>query len=80
MLYINEDILKQAKKNDPDAVQYLTRLLFDLVILHVFDFEYLPNELNIIFEDDQEMVEITMAHLYESECPMVISFQEESQA
>lgn len=78
MLYITEDILKQAKKDDPDAINYLTRLLFDLVILHVFDFEYLPNELNIIFEDDQEMTEIVMAHLYESNCPMIVSYQEES--
>lgn len=49
MLYVTEETLKQAKKNDPDCIQHLTRLLFDLVILHIFDFDYLPEELKIIF-------------------------------
>ena len=38
--HINEDCLIDAKKNNGRAIEPLKRLLFDLSILHIFNYEY----------------------------------------
>ena len=66
MGYITPEVLKKAKKNEDGAVEYLSRLLFDLCILHIFDYKFTAKELNADFnEDEKEMKEIIVAHLFE---------------
>jgi hypothetical protein len=47
MGYITPEVLRRAKKNEDGAVEQLTRLLFDLCILHNFDYKFTAKELNV---------------------------------
>lgn len=46
MGYVTPEVLKKAKKNEDEAVEYLSRLLFDLCLLHIFDYKFTAKELN----------------------------------
>jgi hypothetical protein len=45
--YLTEDVLKSAKKNESSSCQAMSRLLFDLATLHIFNYEYTVDELGI---------------------------------
>ena len=45
--YITDKILKQAKNNDSSCTQSMSKLMFDLVLLHIFDFEFSVQELGV---------------------------------
>jgi hypothetical protein len=49
--YITEDILKKSKRNEASVSSEMARLLFDLSLLHIFDYQYFLNELEICFND-----------------------------
>lgn len=72
--YISKDTLKKAKDGAPECCAPLTRLLFDLILLDSFNFEYTLSELGIqlVAEDaDCFMQEFVLASLSEFHCPLL---------
>lgn len=72
MSYITPDVLRKSKKNEDQAIQPMIRLLFDLVILHLFQYRHAPYQLAINFTENDQMLEVILAYLFEAECPLVI--------
>ena len=77
--YISDKILKQAKINDSSCNQNMSRLLFDLVLLHIFDFQYCVDELAVEFEEKKHMEELILGHLYQIDCRFLVVLENEKE-
>jgi hypothetical protein len=51
LTYATQDVLKRSKKNDDQAIEPMTRLLFHLSLLHLFQYRHSPHQLAITFSN-----------------------------
>jgi hypothetical protein len=72
MSYMTPDVLRRSKKNEDQAIQPMVRLLFDLCTLHLFHYRHVPHQLAVTFKEEEQMLEVILAHLFEAQCPLVI--------
>lgn len=53
----------------------LIRLLFDLSLLHMFDYDIDLGDLKIQ-TSEEDMITVILAHLIESECPLLLELDD----
>lgn len=68
--YMDGDDIVRAKKNEQGIEEKLTKLLFDLSILQMFDFNVRLEAIQLRGAE-QSMRQVILAHLCEAECPFL---------
>lgn len=72
IVHVDSRVLRRGKEDSEEALQPLTRLLFDLVLLHCFDYRYTCDQLAVAFAQEGEMRDVIVAHLFEVRSPFVV--------